>query len=1117
MNKLRILLTWGLLAAVTHVMGYTISVSPIQIEAGQSTNLIINLNNTETNLTAYQMSLYLPEGVTVQKKANGKYAYIVNANRQDPDLFTTTVKDAADGSVLIAVFSADKDVLTGNSGELIRLPIEVASTVTTSLEGSIKNIEFTDVNAQAYKISDVNFTMTLETDTSPAINFTDTNVKALCVANWDTNDDGELSEAEAAAVTSLGAAFRDNTLIKQFNELQYFTGLTAIPDSAFFNCKNLASVTLPANVTRIGVRAFYYCCNSLTTVAIPSNVTTIGEYAFQNCYKLTSIFIPKKVTTLGNYVFYNCNGLASLEVQEGNTVYDSRGNCNAIIKTATNTLIVGCKNTVIPEDVTAIGDYAFRKATGLVSITIPRSVTSIGKSSFSACTGLTDVWCYATNVPGTKTNAFESSSIGTAILHVPGASLSAYSSAAPWNGFASIVPIGGNYPHTIAFADAKAKAVCVANWDTNGDGELSEAEAEAVTSLGAAFRDNSLIKQFNELQYFTGLTAIPDSAFFNCKNLASVTLPANVTSIGVRAFYYCNRLTSVALPESVTSIGNYAFHNCYNLTSIFIPKKVTKIGSYVLYNCNSLASIEVQSGNTVYDSRNNCNAIIKTSTNTLIAGCKNTIIPKNVTTIGDYAFRKATGLVSITIPQSVTNIGKNSFSACTGLTDVWCYAKNIPTTNSNAFESSSIETATLHVPALSVSAYSSTAPWKNFGSIVAIEGTESSNTIAGADITAHSGQQVKLPIKLTNEDALTVVGISFTLTLPQGVTVVDGEPIFSLESARLNPNRFTVYVKQKANSSWNFLIVTNSATAALAGTEGAFMTVTLGIADGMANGSYDISLTDNKLSVKENNNLVNSIRLDDTSSTLTIDNSQTDFIMGDVNGDGDVDLSDAIMVIYYSMDETPANFNEAAADMNADGEIDLSDAILIIYRSLGVQLGSNARRKSKTAAECSDILQMGGDNNSFAMSLSNENTYLGFQCDIKLPEGATLYSIDLNESRAAGHTLMYNRLDDGSYRVVAFSLKGESFFGNMGDLLLFTTEGAEQGEVSMENIFFIDSDLNKVAFNDITAIATGISPAFADTNDTPVYNLAGQMVNVKSSNRKLQKGIYISKGRKTVK
>lgn len=158
--KIRSLLTWGLLAAATHVMGYTITVSPIEIEAGQSTNLIINLSNTETNLTAYQMSLYLPEGVTVKKKSNGKYSYTSNTNRLDPDLFTITVKDAADGSILIAVFSPDKDVIAGTSGELIRLPIEVASTVTTSLQGGIKNIEFTDVNSQAHKVSDISFNLT---------------------------------------------------------------------------------------------------------------------------------------------------------------------------------------------------------------------------------------------------------------------------------------------------------------------------------------------------------------------------------------------------------------------------------------------------------------------------------------------------------------------------------------------------------------------------------------------------------------------------------------------------------------------------------------------------------------------------------------------------------------------------------------------------------------------------------------------------------------------------------------------------------------------------------------------------------------------------------------------
>jgi len=160
MKNLKALLTWGLLLAATHVMGYTITVSPTQIETGQSTNLIINLNNTETNLTAYQMKLFLPTGVTVQKKANGKYAYTANADRHD-GAFTFTVKDAADGSVLIAVFSPDKDVITGTSGELIRLPIDVASSVTSSLQGSLKEIEFTDVNTQAYNISDVNFTLTI--------------------------------------------------------------------------------------------------------------------------------------------------------------------------------------------------------------------------------------------------------------------------------------------------------------------------------------------------------------------------------------------------------------------------------------------------------------------------------------------------------------------------------------------------------------------------------------------------------------------------------------------------------------------------------------------------------------------------------------------------------------------------------------------------------------------------------------------------------------------------------------------------------------------------------------------------------------------------------------------
>ena len=166
MNKIKTLLTWMLLMTALHVMGINVIVDPIEIEAGKTAQLVIKLSNTETNLTAYQMFLYLPNGVTVQKKINGKYGYTINNNRYD-GAFTISVKDAEGGSVLITCFSADKDVITGTSGELIRLPLEVTSTVTTSLQGSLKNIEFSDVNAKAYKPADVTFNLTLKTPEEP--------------------------------------------------------------------------------------------------------------------------------------------------------------------------------------------------------------------------------------------------------------------------------------------------------------------------------------------------------------------------------------------------------------------------------------------------------------------------------------------------------------------------------------------------------------------------------------------------------------------------------------------------------------------------------------------------------------------------------------------------------------------------------------------------------------------------------------------------------------------------------------------------------------------------------------------------------------------------------------
>ena len=159
------------------------------------------------------------------------------------------------------------------------------------------------------------------------------------------------------------------------------------------------------------------------------------------------------------------------------------------------------------------------------------------------------------------------------------------------------------------------------------------------------------------------VTTIGQDAFSDCSGLTSVTIPNGVTSIADRTFSDCSGLTSITIPNSVTRIGYLAFYGCSGLISITIPNSVTSIGSYAFDGCSGLTSVIVESGNTVYDSRDNCNAIIETATNTIIQGCMNTSILNSVTSIGHSAFRGCSGLTSVTIPNSVTEIGGSAFSS----------------------------------------------------------------------------------------------------------------------------------------------------------------------------------------------------------------------------------------------------------------------------------------------------------------------------------------------------------------------------------------------------------------------------------------------------------------------
>ena len=493
-------------------------------------------------------------------------------------------------------------------------------------------------------------------------------------------------------VTRIGnRAFKNNTDIQSIKLSKY---ITVIGESSFYGCSGLKNVSLPAKLHTVRKKAFCYC-DRLKSISLPAGLKKIGKESFYGC-PFDEIDIPQNVQSIGLDAFRADIGKVSVDPK--NRTFDSRDNSNSVIETASDTLIFAGKDPVIPASVKRIGEFAFWNHDEISSIDIPGSVEDIGDGAFSDCNKLKEI-TVPSSVKTIGENAFFGCdklgkisfseglvSIGRCVfegcdslkeIRLPDSLETIGAGAFFCNNLDSIY-----IPESLKKTDLKkifefssATKISVAEGNPYYD---SRDNCNAVIETAS----NTLIRASKTTVIPDSVTAIGDDAFSSLHDLKEITVPSNVKTIGNSAFWNCELLEKVILPEGLVSIGDEAFEGCSSLREIGLPDSLERIGEEAFFACNklekiripknlkktdlaevfvceSLKSISVADGNPYYDSRNNCNAVVETASDTIVLACRKTRIPDTVKVIGANSFRSAPS--KIVIPEGVVKIADSAF------------------------------------------------------------------------------------------------------------------------------------------------------------------------------------------------------------------------------------------------------------------------------------------------------------------------------------------------------------------------------------------------------------------------------------------------------------------------
>ncbi len=444
-----------------------------------------------------------------------------------------------------------------------------------------------------------------------------------------------------------------------------------IGNRSFYNSQSLKSLR-GSRIKSIDNYAFYNC-DSLECLFLGDSLLRINSCAFYGCHSLRGLHLPSTLTTIGGDCFAYAYVLDTITVDPANTIYNSNDNCNAVMQTSNNTLVLGCRRTIIPSLTLSIGSYAFCGCVGLQSVALPNGLVSIGNNAFNGCSSLLTV-----NLPNSVTtvdcDAFDNCS---SLLN-------------PIFNSKLFARLPHNY-HGIYTIPESIEIVCCGAF-RNCDNLTSVSVPLSVSAVkNYAFYDcDSLLS----VTLPDSLASLGSYAFRNCRTLSSISIPSLVRRIESYTFENCSKLQNATLSDSLRTIDSYAFQNCTVLPSIVIPDKVTEINTFAFRYCSALTSITFPAslsrlGRGVIEGCTNLSTIIwnvkhstisTDDTNHPFTGVRpqisNFVFGDSVRVLPGYLCYNMTNLTSLSLGCNMDSIGEKVFEGCRGIKTIYWNVRN---------------------------------------------------------------------------------------------------------------------------------------------------------------------------------------------------------------------------------------------------------------------------------------------------------------------------------------------------------------------------------------------------------------------------------------------------------